>query len=79
MAFKESYTSEELGKVFAAAVVNRKFRDLLLKNPSAALRNGYLGETFSLPKREYDLLITIRAGSLPDFARQVTRSLDVLG
>jgi hypothetical protein len=64
-----------LNRLFAAAVVSRQFRDMLLKNPEEALRNGYLGETFSLTKEERDLLASIRADSLTDLAKQVYQSL----
>jgi hypothetical protein len=70
-----SKASSGLSRVFAAAVVNKQFRDMLLHEPSIALQNGYLGETFSLSKEEEDLLISIRANSLPDLAKQITRSL----
>lgn len=67
--------SKELSRVFAAAVVNRQFRDLLLQNPREALNKGYLGETFSLTPEESDLIVSIRADSLTDLAKQVYGSL----
>jgi hypothetical protein len=48
---------------------------MLLQDPNTALRNGYLGETFSLSKEEQDLIVSIRANSLSDLAKQVNRSL----
>ena len=68
--------SSGLSRVFSAAVVNRQFCDTLLKDPYAALKNGYLGETFSLSKEEEDLIVSIRANSLADLAKQVNRSLN---
>jgi hypothetical protein len=70
-----SNRSSGLSQVFAAAVVNRQFCDLLLQDPSIALQKGYLGETFSLSKEEQDLITSIRANSLSDLAKQVNRSL----
>jgi hypothetical protein len=70
-----SNSSTGLSQVFAAAVVNRQFCDMLLQNPSIALQRGYLGETFSLSKEEQDLIVSIRANSLADLAKQVNRSL----
>ena len=67
--------SSGLSQVFAAAVVSRQFCDMLLQDPSTALQRGYLGETFSLSKEEQDLIISIRANSLADLAKQVNRSL----
>ena len=70
-----SNNSSGISRVFAAAVVNQQFRDMLLHDPHTALRNGYLGETFSLSKEERDLIVSIRANSLSDLAKQVNRSL----
>lgn len=64
-----------LSRVFSAAVVNRQFCNMLLEDPYMALKKGYLGETFSLSKEEQDLIVSIRANSLADLAKQVTRSL----
>ncbi len=70
-----SNNSSSISRVFAAAVVNQQFRDMLLQDPNTALQNGYLGETFSLSKEEQDLIVSIRANSLSDLAKQVNRSL----
>ena len=64
-----------LSRLFAAAVVSRQFRDELLHQPESALANGYLGQTFSLTGQEQALIVSIRAESLPDLARQVNRAL----
>lgn len=63
--------SNGLSRVFAAAVVSRQFCQMLLDDPRMALQHGYLGETFKLSDRERDLLISIRAESLSDLARQL--------
>ena len=68
-------SSSGLSQVFAAAVVNQQFCNMLLQNPSIALQKGYLGQTFSLSKEEQDLITSIRAKSLSDLAKQVNRSL----
>jgi hypothetical protein len=65
-----------MNKLFAAAVVNNQFCQLLLNEPEAALRQGYLGDAFDLTLEEQALIISIRAKSLPELARQVTRVLD---
>ena len=70
-----SNNSSRISRVFAAAVVNQQFCDMLLQDPNMALQNGYLGETFSLSKEEQDLIVSIRANSLSDLAKQVNRSL----
>lgn len=63
--------SNGLSRVFAAAVVNRQFCEMLLKNPREALQKGYLGEMFTLTPEEVTLIASIRADSLSDLARQV--------
>lgn len=67
--------TDGLSRIFAAAVVNRQFCQMLLQDPYSALQNGYLGETFSISKEEMDAIVSIRAESLPDFARQLNRVL----
>lgn len=70
-----SLQSPGLTRMFAAAVVNRQFCEMLLNNPQEALQQGYLGETFSLTTDECELIISIQARSLADLARQINRSL----
>jgi hypothetical protein len=67
--------SNELNRVFAAAVVSRHFRDLLLQNPREAITKGYRGETFSLTPEESDLIASIRAETLAELASQVYSSI----
>lgn len=67
--------SNGLSRVFAAAVVSRQFCQMLLQDPQTALQNGYLGESFKLSDQERDLIVSIRAVSLSDLARQVNRAL----
>ena len=57
--------------VLAAAVVNRNFRETLLRNPKTALGQGYLGKGFSLSQKETSLILSINATSLADLARQI--------
>lgn len=70
-----STISSGISRVFAAAVVDRQFCSTLLQDPQMALQEGYFGETFSLSREEQDLIVSIRADSLPDLAKQVNRSL----
>ena len=65
-----------LNKLFAAAVVNDQFCELLLGQPETAMKQGYMGDTFDLTPEEQALIISIRAKSLPELARQVTKVLD---
>ena len=65
---------KELSRLIAAAVVNRQFCNLLLANPAMALATGYNGEVFHLASEEQELVASIRATSLADFAKQLTKS-----
>jgi hypothetical protein len=64
----------ELSRLLTAAVVNRGFCNLLLTNPATALARGYNGESFRLASEEQDLVLSIQAQSLAEFARQLTGS-----
>jgi hypothetical protein len=70
-----SKISSGISRVFAAAVVNKQFCSMLLQDPQIALKEGYLGELFSLSREERDLIVSIQAKSLSDLAKQVNRSL----
>jgi len=62
----------EISRLLTAAVVNQKFRQLLLSNPASALAAGYNGEAFRLADKEQDQVLSIRAQSLADFAQQLS-------
>ena len=62
----------ELSRLVTAAVVNQEFCNLLLTSPTVALSAGYHGESFHLTLEERELVISIRASSLTDFATQLT-------
>jgi hypothetical protein len=63
----------ELSRLISAAVINEKFCRTLLENPAKALVAGYGGESFHLPSEEKARVMSIRATSLADFARQLTQ------
>jgi len=63
---------KELSRLLTAAVINQKFCNLLLTNPATAMAIGYNGEPFSLASEERDLILSIHAKSLADFAMQLT-------
>lgn len=68
-----------LNSVLAAAVVNKDFRNMLLRNPRAALESGYLGEQFLLSAEEHSLLTSIQANSLTELAQQIVVSQGISG
>ncbi len=63
---------KELSRLLAAAVINQNFCKLLLSSPRKALADGFNGEAFRLPEEEAQRVVSIRARSLADFARQLT-------
>jgi hypothetical protein len=65
---------KELSRLISAAVVSREFCNLLLADPAVALATGYNGEAFHLAIEEQELITSIRATSLADFAQQLTIS-----
>ena len=65
---------KELSRLITAAVVNQEFCSLLLANPAVAVATGYNGEPFDLAMEEQELILSIRATSLADFAKQLTRN-----
>ena len=61
-----------LSRLLAAAVINKKFRNLLLTHPEEALQRGFQGEKFQLSGRDRRRVLAIRARDLADFALQLT-------
>ncbi len=61
--------------VFAAAVVSQSFRSLLLRDPEAALRQGYMGKRFALSAEDASLIVSLNAATLGDLAKQVVQTL----
>lgn len=70
---QESHTG--LSSLFAAAVVSKSFRQMLLSDPEKALRQGYLGKGFSLSPEDASLIVSLNAKSLADLASQVVQTL----
>ena len=64
-----------LPRLFAAAVVNDQFREILLRRPEEALANGYLGQPFLLTDQEKTLIKSIQADTLTDLAQKVNPAL----
>jgi uncharacterized protein (DUF169 family) len=61
----------ESSRLVSAAVVNQDFCRLLLSNPTMALATGYYGERFHLALQEEQLVLSIQATTLEEFARQI--------
>jgi len=61
----------EISRLLTAAVINRRFCQMLLANPANALAHGYNGEAFPLESEVRDRVLSIRAQNLADFAAQL--------
>ncbi len=60
-----------ISRLLSAAVINQGFRELLLTHPTEALDQGYCGEEFTLDRNERNLILSIQAKDLSDFALQI--------
>jgi hypothetical protein len=65
---KPNSNGKELSRLITAAVVNQEFCNMLLSNPDKALASGYNGESFFLGAQDQDLVLSIKAKSLAEFA-----------
>ena len=65
-----------LSGLFAAAVVSKSFRDMLLSDPEKALKQGYLGNGFDLSAADASLIVSLNAKTLADLAKQVVKTLE---
>ena len=61
----------EYSRILTAAVVNEKFRKLLLSNPELAIQRGFSGESFHFGVEESRRIAAIHATTLAEFARQM--------
>jgi len=67
-----------ISRLMSAAVVDQRFCDLLVRNPSAALVGGYNGEAFHFSEEDQRFISSIRANSLSDFAMQWVKYKEML-
>ena len=61
----------QLGRLLSAAVLNETVCDLLLRDAGKAISAGFQGEDFLLTNEELDLVLSIRAATLQQFACQL--------
>jgi hypothetical protein len=60
-----------LNQIVCAALINERFREVLLHHPARAIAAGYGGQSFSLTPEERDMVIGIRAERLEDWAAEI--------
>jgi len=68
---------QEISRILTAAVINTRFRQMLLSNPAGAIAMGFGGEAFHLGKEEKKYLASIQATSLADFASQLAMGPEI--
>jgi hypothetical protein len=61
-------SNDEMNRLLCAAVVSKKFRNTLIRNPEAAVASGYQGESFNLSDEERSWLYSNRPANLVDLA-----------
>lgn len=66
----------ECGRLIHAAVINKRFREMLLANPVKSIETGYSGENFSFTREEKARIRHIQARSLEDFAVQLMQVVE---
>jgi hypothetical protein len=69
---------KEFNYLLSAAFVSKKFRDLLLADPLAAIQTGYDGRAFNLSPRLVEIISDIKVATLDEFARNVAARYDKL-
>ena len=67
-----------INRMLAAAVINTGFRSMLLNNPRMAMQAGFAEEQFTLSTQAEELLASIHAPSLKEFAQQLCEKLPVI-
>ena len=65
-------TRREISRLLSAAVVSRTFAKALLTNPKQALESGYQGQSFRFSSAEIEMISSIHASNLQEFAEAVT-------
>jgi hypothetical protein len=68
---ESNYPSRDSLRVLSAAVVSRRFRQMLLSDPRKAIEAGYAGESFNMDEGEKAWMSSIRANDLAGFAAQM--------
>jgi len=61
----------EVSRLLSAAVVSRSFARTLLSDPGEALETGYQGHVFTFTDPERQILISLEAETIQEFAAEV--------
>jgi hypothetical protein len=63
----------EISRIISAAVINKRFCNALLKDPSTAISHGFFGEPFRLSLEQKNRISMIKENSLEGFAGQLAQ------
>lgn len=72
----ESFVRMECERLIHAAVISRRFLNMLLTNPIKTIEGGYCGEKFSFTQDEKQQIKHIRANNLAEFSSQLIQLVD---
>ena len=64
-----------LRRLFVAAAISSQFCDALLGDPGATVRRGFGGERFLLSQSTMNMLVAVRATTLPEFIHRLDEKL----
>lgn len=70
-SFSQKSNGREFSRLITAAVVNKGFCQMLLKNPKMALDSGFKGESFVFETDDQNYILSIKASDLAEFANQL--------
>ena len=72
----QSVIKAEFGRLIHAAIINKRFREKLLKNPLMSIEDGYCGESFHFSPVFKESLRFVRADSFESFCSQVMQIIN---
>jgi hypothetical protein len=67
----------ECGRLIHAAVINRRFMNMLLANPIKSIENGFCGEKFAFTREEKHQINLIHASTLAEFSNQLLQAVEI--
>jgi hypothetical protein len=66
----------EFSRLIHAALINKRFREMLLVNPLLAIETGYCGESFHFPSELKERIQHIHAETLEVFSAELIQTID---
>lgn len=74
-AVETTRDTDSISRLLVAAAINPRFCATLLADPQYAARKGFGGEGFPLSQTTLDVLGSVRASTLPEFACKLNEML----